>query len=147
MRILANLCFWLCFFPVLFGAFTIVLAPGEIAHYREGLSTPGTAYYHSYMQRALLSTIANVIVRAAGVVLLAGFATITSLPTRSLQIAVFVGAMITTAAHLALPIVRDGPYMMVAWVSPLYFLPLASAILSGVGLWLVCIRRTEAARL
>ncbi len=102
------------------------------------MNTPGTESYHMDMRRALISTVGNVVVRTAGIVLLAGFAAAAILPYRPLQIAVFIGAMITTAAHLALPIVRAGPAMIVVWASPFYFLPLASAILSGVALWLLC---------
>ena len=139
-RLLARICFWLCLLPAIVGAVTIPLAPQLIAHYRQGLATPGTDAYHNDCQRALITTIGNLVVRSIAIPLVAAFAAITIWPRRGLQLPVFSIAVLLAIAHLALPIVRAGPLMMLSWLSPFYFLPAASGVLSAYALYVLFAR-------
>ena len=133
-RLLAALLFCIAGFPVLFGAMTLPLAPQLIEHYAKGTHTPGTDSYHRDMQRALVATAGNTVVRAAGIFILLGFAAVAFWPAPMLARCVYVAAVAAAVGHLAMPIVDGGPMMLVIWAHPFYFLPAIAGALSFVGL-------------
>ena len=135
-RIAAHVAFWLCFFPVLAGAVTLLLVPQRIAHYSKGLETPGTDSYHRDMQRHLAVTIANAGVRTAAIPLLAGLIAAALCGAAWIRYTAFAATLLLACTHLMIPVFGWGPLMLRNLVSPMYYLPALAAVVAAAGLCL-----------